>query len=167
MFDFTTIEVTDKEQLYDQINVYLKGLVSEESDWLAGISNSCALLYQMIPNLNWAGFYLWKENQLVLGPFQGKPACFRINFGKGVCGTAAKERKVQVVEDVEMFPGHIACDSESRSEIVVPIIKDDRLIGVLDIDSPNKANFDEVDAKGLIAFVDALIKYLEWPDYFV
>ena len=113
------------------------------------------------------GFYLWKGDELVLGPFQGKPACVRIGLGKGVCGTAAKKREIQLVEDVEQFPGHIACDSASKSEVVVPIIKNERLIGVLDIDSPVKARFDDMDAKGLSDFVNILNRYLDWTDNFV
>jgi len=123
------------------------------------------LLFQLLPEINWAGFYLYKNNELVLGPFQGKPACVRIQMGKGVCGTAAKQRKVQVVKDVNEFPGHIACDIASQSEIVIPIIHEGKLIGVLDIDSPKKNRFDNVDAEGLIEFVDILNKYLIWPDF--
>jgi len=155
----------DKKELYKIINTYLKGIISEDSDWLAGISNASALLFQLLPEINWAGFYLYKNNELVLGPFQGKPACVRIQMGKGVCGTAAKQRKVQVVKDVNEFPGHIACDIASQSEIVIPIIHEGKLIGVLDIDSPKKNRFDNVDAEGLIEFVDILNKYLIWPDF--
>lgn len=167
MFEIKEVKETDKSKFYSQVNFYLEGLISDESDWLAGISNACALLNQVLSNINWVGFYLWKENELVLGPFQGKPACVRIKLGKGVCGTAAEKREVQVVEDVELFPGHIACDSASKSEIVIPIIKNERLIGVLDIDSPVKARFDEQDAQGLSEFVNILIRYLNWPDTFV
>ena len=155
----------DKKELYKIINTYLKGIISEDSDWLAGISNASALLFQLLPEINWAGFYLYKNNELVLGPFQGKPACVRIQMGKGVCGTAAKQRKVQVVKDVNEFPGHIACDAASQSEIVVPIIKDERLIGVLDIDSPVKNRFDEMDAEGLSSFVDILNQRICWPQH--
>ena len=155
----------DKKELYKIINTYLKGIISEDSDWLAGISNASALLFQLLPEINWAGFYLYKNNELVLGPFQGKPACVRIQMGKGVCGTAAKQRKVQVVKDVNEFPGHIACDIASQSEIVIPIIHEGKLIGVLDIDSPKKHRFDHVDAEGLIEFVNILNKHLNWPDF--
>ncbi len=167
MFEMKEIKTGNKNELYKQINGYLTALISEEPDWLAGISNACALLNQALPDINWAGFYLYKNNELVLGPFQGKPACVRIPIGKGVCGTAAAKREVQVVEDVELFPGHIACDSASRSEIVVPIIKNERLIGVLDIDSPVKSRFDELDAKGLSDFTGILNRYLDWPEFFV
>lgn len=167
MFEIKEIKATDKSKFYSQVNTYLEGLISDECDWLAGISNACALLNQVLSNINWVGFYLWKGNELVLGPFQGKPACVRIKLGKGVCGTAAEKREVQVVEDVEQFPGHIACDSASKSEIVIPMIKNERLIGVLDIDSPVKARFDDMDAEGLSEFVNILIRYLNWPDTFV
>lgn len=167
MFEVKEIRAKEKNELYSQINTYLTGLISDDSDWLAGISNACALLNLTLSDINWVGFYLWKGNELVLGPFQGKPACIRIAFGKGVCGTAALKREIQIVEDVEKFPGHIACDSASKSEMVVPVIKNDRLIGVLDIDSPVKARFDNLDAEGLSEFVNILNKYLEWPENFV
>ena len=123
-------------------------------------------MYLLIENINWAGFYLYKQGELVLGPFQGKPACTRIPLGKGVCGTAAQTREIQVVKDVDLFPGHIACDAASKSEIVIPIIKGNRLIGVLDIDSPVKARFDDRDARGLSDFVDILNRYIHWPEIF-
>lgn len=167
MFEVKEMNAENKNELYDMINKCLTSLISGDSDWLAGISNACALLNQVLPDINWVGFYLMKEDQLVLGPFQGKPACIRIGIGKGVCGTAAEKREIQVVEDVDLFPGHIACDSASRSEIVVPVIKNGRLIGVLDIDSPKKARFDEQDARGLSEFVDILNRFLDWPDVFV
>jgi len=167
MFEIKEIKTGNKSELYNQINTYLTGLIGDDSDWLAGLSNACALLNQTLSDINWVGFYLWKGNELVLGPFQGKPACIRIGPGKGVCGTAAKTGEVQVVEDVDLFPGHIACDSASKSEIVIPIIKNEKLIGVLDIDSPVKARFDMLDAKGLSEFVNILNRYLEWPDYFI
>ncbi|MDD3612711.1 MAG: GAF domain-containing protein [Clostridiales bacterium] len=143
--------------------LYLEGLLSDEEDWLANLSNAAALLYNMMDRINWAGFYLLKGSDLVLGPFQGKPACTRIPIGKGVCGTAAEKRQVQLVEDVDRFPGHIACDPASRSEIVLPIIVDDRLLGVLDIDSPIKARFDHKDAAGLEDFVSILCGSIKWP----
>lgn len=155
----------DKKELYKQINTYITAMVNGDSDWLAGISNASSLLYLMLPDINWAGFYLNKNAELVLGPFQGKPACVRIPLGKGVCGTAAIERKTQIVKDVNEFPGHISCDSASLSEIVIPIIANDKLIGVLDIDSPTKRRFDNVDAEGLTEFVDILCKYIDWPDF--
>lgn len=166
LFEFGEIKANDKQEFYKQLNTYLIGLVSEERDWLAGVSNASSLLYLLLPDINWAGFYLYKGGELVLGPFQGKPACVRIALGKGVCGTAAETRKIQVVEDVNQFPGHIACDVASQSEIVVPIIKNDRLIGVLDIDSPHKGRFDSQDAEGLSRFVEILKQYLDWPEQF-
>ncbi len=140
----------------------LEGLIKDETDGLANLSNSAALLFNGLEDINWAGFYLFKENQLILGPFQGKPACIRIAPGRGVCGTAAQSRETVVVPDVHEFPGHIACDEASASEIVVPIVKAGRLIGVLDVDSPVKARFDEEDKRGLQSFVGILNTYIDW-----
>ncbi len=166
MFTVDKIEARNPEEFYRQLNTYLIGLIEDEVDWLASLSNAAALLYLLIENINWAGFYLYKQGELVLGPFQGKPACTRIPLGKGVCGTAAQTREIQVVKDVDLFPGHIACDAASKSEIVIPIIKGNRLIGVLDIDSPVKARFDDRDARGLSDFVDILNRYIHWPEIF-
>ena len=166
MFETGKINGQNKQEFYKQLNIYLTGLISEERDWLAGISNASDLIYLLLPDVNWAGLYLYKGGELVLGPFQGKPACVRIALGKGVCGTAAKTRKIQVVEDVNEFPGHIACDAASQSEIVISIIKNDKLIGVLDIDSPVKARFDKQDAEGLSSFVNILNQYIDWPEQF-
>lgn len=163
MFKAEKINTENKQTFYQDLNSYLKGLISEETDWLANLSNASALLYQLMDQINWAGFYLFKENQLVLGPFQGKPACVRIALGKGVCGTAAQQRKIQIIKDVHRFPGHIACDEASQSEIVVPMIKNGNFIGVLDIDSPVKNRFDDRDAEGLNAFVDVLNQHICWP----
>lgn len=124
---------------------------------IANLANAAALLNQFLTDINWVGFYLADGDELVLGPFQGLPACVRIPFGKGVCGTAAAERRTVVVPDVHQFPGHIACDAASQSEIVVPLIKDDRVIGVLDIDSPVKNRFDDVDRRYLEQFASVLI----------
>jgi L-methionine (R)-S-oxide reductase len=162
MNEIKKISTEDKAKFYNYLNTKLTGLLCTEPDWLANLSNSAALLYLLLDNINWAGFYLYKNGELVLGPFQGKPACTHIPLGKGVCGTAAVERKTQVVKDVHQFPGHIACDSASQSEIVVPILQGERLIGVLDIDSPIKNRFDELDAQGLEKFVDILNKYIDW-----
>lgn len=151
-----------RDKLYKIMLVRLEGLLSSESDWLANLSNAAALLYMNLPDINWSGFYIMKNNDLVLGPFQGKTACTRIKPGKGVCGTAAVEMKTQLVPDVHLFPGHIACDCESNSEIVVPIIKDGTLYGVLDIDSQKKNRFDEVDAKYLELFAEKLNIYIDW-----
>jgi GAF domain-containing protein len=122
-----------------------------------------ALVYHAVPDLNWAGFYLAHRDRLVLGPFQGKVACVRISFGRGVCGTCAVTRRVQVVPDVEAFPGHIACDSASRSELVLPVIAADRLLGVFDLDSPSLARFDADDAEGLASMVGVLATGSDWP----
>jgi L-methionine (R)-S-oxide reductase len=124
-------------------------LLSGEQDFIANAANTSALLFDALPDINWAGFYLLREGELVVGPFQGKPACVRIALGKGVCGTAAATRKTIVVRDVHEFPGHIACDAASQSEIVVPLLRDDVLLGVLDIDSPSIARFDDVDRRGI------------------
>jgi GAF domain-containing protein len=146
-----------KSVLYRQLVEELRGLIAGEPDWIANLANSAALIYHSLPELNWAGFYLLKDGELVVGPFQGKPACVRIAIGKGVCGTAAAQRKTQLVRDVHEFPGHIACDAASSSEIVVPMIKNGELLGVLDLDSPKLARFDEDDQKGLEEFVAALL----------
>jgi len=163
VFAIDKIDAGDKGEFYKQLNDYLTGLLDEEGYWLAALSNAAALLYTLLPDINWAGFYLYREGELMLGPFQGKPACTRIALGKGVCGTAAATGQIQLVEDVNLFPGHIVCDPSSRSEIVIPIVKGNRLIGVLDIDSPYKARFDRQDAKGLSEFVEILNRYIDWP----
>ena len=137
----------------------LEVLIAAEPDWLANLANTAALLYHELRQVNWAGFYLLKGEELVLGPFQGKPACVRIPLGKGVCGTAAQKRQTIVVADVHQFPGHIACDEASRSEIVVPWIADERLIGVLDIDSPILERFTSQDAIGLEHILRILTRY--------
>ncbi|OHX67038.1 GAF domain-containing protein [Flammeovirga pacifica] len=139
---------TSKEELYKSLIPQIKGLTSIESDVIANLSNTCAVLTTAF-NYLWTGFYLIKEDELVLGPFQGPIACTRIKKGKGVCGSAWEEQKTFVVEDVEAFPGHIACSSSSKSEIVVPLIKDNQVIGVLDIDSDQLSTFDSTDKKYL------------------
>ncbi|KQL53286.1 histidine kinase [Heyndrickxia shackletonii] len=149
-----------KEEKYQLVIKQLEALIEDEPNRIANLSNASALLNQFLETINWVGFYLVENDQLVLGPFQGLPACVRIPFGKGVCGTAIAERKTIRVEDVNQFPGHIACDSASQSEIVVPIIKNEELIGVLDIDSPITNRFDEVDEIQLGRFVEVLVKYL-------
>jgi len=162
MKDNSRIISKDRDKFYKIMITRLEGLLSSESDWLANLSNAAALLYTNLEDINWAGFYLMKKEELVLGPFQGKTACTRIKQGKGVCGTAAAEMRTQLVPDVHLFPGHIACDSASNSEIVVPLIKDGTVFGVLDIDSPIKNRFDELDAKYLQLFADKLNKYIDW-----
>ncbi|HEX3604200.1 MAG TPA: GAF domain-containing protein [Steroidobacteraceae bacterium] len=147
-----------KADTYGEIRVQLTGLFSGERNGLANAANLCALLYQMLPDVNWVGFYFLQDGELVLGPFQGKVACVRIPLGRGVCGTAAARKEILVVPDVNEFPGHIACDAASRSEIVVPLIKDGRLLGVLDVDSPHLARFDHDDRSGLAAAADVLLQ---------
>lgn len=156
------IEFDSKDKLYKYMNIKLTGLIGDESDWLANLSNSAALLWMMLDEINWAGFYLNKGGKLVLGPFQGKPACVNIEIGKGVCGTAAQTKEIQLVKNVHDFPGHIACDCASNSEIVLPIIVDDEVVAVLDIDSPILERFDEEDSKGLERIVNSLVKYVDW-----
>ncbi len=153
----------DPKKFYGYVNHKLQGLIAEEKDWLANLSNASGLLYLLMDNINWAGFYLYKEEELILGPFQGKPACTRIEIGSGVCGTAANTFETQVVEDVNLFPGHIACDPDSQSEIVVPMIRNGKLLGVLDIDSPVKNRFNEVDRKFLEQFVEILLEHTAIP----
>lgn len=139
----------DKHAGYAQLTGDLEALLTGESDPIANTANTSALLFGALPEINWVGFYLLRGTELVLGPFQGKPACVRIPVGRGVCGTAAEQRTTLVVPDVHAFPGHIACDADSRSELVVPLIADGRLLGVLDIDSPQPGRFDEQDARGV------------------
>lgn len=146
-----------KPELYRELVKELSALIAGEPDFIANLANAAALLYHSLPDLNWAGFYLLKQGELVVGPFQGKPACVRIAIGKGVCGTAAERRETVIVRDVHEFPGHIACDSASNSEIVVPMVKNGELIGVLDLDSPKLARFDEQDREGLEKFVATLL----------
>ncbi|WP_031394493.1 GAF domain-containing protein [Sphingomonas sp. STIS6.2] len=145
-----------KADLYRDLLAALDALTVDERDPIANMANAAALVWEFLPDLNWAGFYRAVEGELVLGPFQGKVACIRIAMGKGVCGTAAAERTTQLVEDVHAFPGHIACDAASRSELVVPVVSDGRLIGVLDLDSPEPARFDAEDAAGCEALVALL-----------
>lgn len=148
----------DKQAAYGELKAQLTGLYLGERDGLANAANLCALLYHSLPNLNWAGFYLLRAGELVLGPFQGKVACVRIPLGQGVCGTAAQRRETIVVPDVHAFPGHIACDAASRSEIVLPLLQNARLWGVLDLDSPIPERFDQDDASGLKALVDVFLQ---------
>jgi len=155
MYDFH-IEAESKPALYRELLGALDALTAGERDGIANMANAAALIALYLPDLNWSGFYRLIEGELVLGPFQGKAACIRIPLGKGVCGTAAAERRTQLVEDVHAFPGHIACDAASRSELVVPIVRDGALLGVLDLDSPSPARFDEDDARGCEALMELL-----------
>ena len=146
-----------KAHLYGELATALHALIDGETDWIANLANASALLYSSLPELNWAGFYLLKQDELVVGPFQGKPACVRIAIGRGVCGTSAARRETVIVPDVHAFPGHIACDSASNSEIVVPMVSKGKLLGVLDLDSPTFGRFDAEDRDGLERFVAILL----------
>lgn len=142
-------DFADKRAGYEQLATQLHGLLHGELDAIANAANTAALIFDALPEVSWAGFYFLRGDELIVGPFQGKPACVRIALGRGVCGTAAARRETLIVPDVNAFPGHIACDSASQSEVVVPLIAADRVVGVLDLDSPRLARFDEVDARGL------------------
>lgn len=157
MYDFK-IEAADTAVMYRDLASALQGLVAGEPDGIANMANAAALIWETLPDLNWVGFYRNIAGELVLGPFQGRPACIRIAFGSGVCGVAAETRQVQRVEDVHVFPGHIACDSASNSEIVVPIVRDGELIGVLDLDSPKKARFTPEDEAGCVRLAEILAR---------
>jgi GAF domain-containing protein len=149
MHTLTAAKGQTKGETYAELAAQLRALVEGEEDFIANAANFSSLLFHTRPDLNWAGFYLLKGGGLVLGPFQGRPACVRIALGSGVCGTAAAARKTVVVENVHEFPGHIACDSASNSEVVVPLLKGGELLGVLDLDSPSVGRFDAEDARGL------------------
>ena len=153
----TAIQASSKAEFYAALNRQLEAVLHGERDWVCNLAQTSALLMQAMPDLNWAGFYLLKDGELVLGPFQGKVACVRIKLGKGVCGTAAARRETVVVTNVHEFPGHIACDSASNSEIVVPLLRRGALLGVLDLDSPKHARFDAEDAAGLQRSVEILL----------
>ena len=159
MYDFK-IEAADKPTLYRDLALALEALIGVETDPVANMANAAGLIWESLPDLNWAGFYRNVGGELVLGPFQGRPACIRIPFGTGVCGVAAETRQVQRVADVNAFPGHIACDSASRSEIVLPLVRDGELLGVLDIDSPEPGRFDEEDEAGLRPIAEFLSRVL-------
>lgn len=149
MFAAAPIRSTSKAELYEELAGQASGLLADERDRIANAANFAALIWHALPAINWCGFYFFDGHELVVGPFQGRPACVRIALGKGVCGTAAAERKTQVVRDVNAFAGHIACDAASRSEIVVPLLDGERLIGVWDVDSPEIARFDDEDRAGM------------------
>jgi GAF domain-containing protein len=155
MYDFK-IEAADKATLYKDLAAALEALIGDERDAVANMANAAALIWESVPDINWVGFYRNVGGELVLGPFQGRPACIRIPFGTGVCGAAAETREVQLVEDVHAFPGHIACDSASNSEIVVPILRDGELVAVLDIDSPSHARFDAMDQAGCVSLAEIM-----------
>lgn len=148
----------DKARTFAELRQQLAGVLEGERDGLANCANAAALIYRAIPELNWAGFYFARREELVLGPFQGQVACVRIPLGRGVCGTAAARRETLIVPDVHAFPGHIACDAASRSEIVVPLIRSGSLLGVLDLDSPRLERFDQEDARGLEALAAQVVE---------
>lgn len=171
MFQAQTATATDKPTFYRDLNTQLSGLLADERDWIANAANFSSLLYLMLPDLNWAGFYFLRAKgggtELILGPFQGKPACVLIPVSpmpRGVCGAAASQRVTQLVKNVHEFPGHIACDSASNSEIVVPLVKDGRLLGVLDLDSPKLARFDAEDQAGIEKLVATFLDLTDTPD---
>jgi L-methionine (R)-S-oxide reductase len=159
MYDFK-IAAADTATMYRDLASALEALVAGEADAVANMANAAALIWETLPDLNWAGFYRNVGGELVVGPFQGRPACIRIKFGDGVCGVAAETRQVQRVADVNVFPGHIACDSASSSELVVPIVRDGNLIAVLDLDSPNKGRFTAEDEAGCVRLAEILAKTL-------
>jgi L-methionine (R)-S-oxide reductase len=156
MFTFAPTEGQSKAELYTDLLEAARALTQDEPDAVANMANLAALLWQFLPDLNWAGFYRMIDGELVLGPFIGKPACIRIPLGRGVCGTAASTGATQLVPDVHAFPGHIACDAASRSELVVPVIRDGAVIAVIDLDSPSPARFDAEDARGIDALAAAI-----------
>jgi GAF domain-containing protein len=157
MYDFR-IDAADTAEMYRDLALALKGLLDGETDGIANMANAAALIWETLPDLNWAGFYRNVGGELVLGPFQGRPACIRIPFGTGVCGAAAASRQVQRIDDVHAFPGHIACDAASASELVVPLVRDGELLGVLDLDSPTPARFTADDEAGCVALGEILAK---------
>ena len=164
MFQVAAVDASNKTIFYADLNQQLDGLLTGERDFIANAANFSALLFLMLPDVNWAGFYLLRKNELILGPFQGKPACVRIAVlpqPRGVCGAAAFERRTQLVANVHDFPGHIACDSASNSELVVPLIVDDKVIGVLDIDSPMLNRFDIDDQQGIEQMVRTFIAHTD------
>src|SRR5881227_1841541 len=159
-FQLTKLRAGSKSELYDQLASQLSSLLAGERDLIANAANFSSLIFHSLPDLNWAGFYLEKDGELVLGPFQGQPACVRIKIGQGVCGAGAAKCETVIVPNVHEFPGHIACDSASNSEIVIPLMKGYKLIGVLDLDSPLPARFDREDAEGLEKLVRILLSSL-------
>lgn len=152
----------NKVEMYELLQQQLKAILDGESDVIANLSNVSAILNGALKEINWVGFYLMKNESLILGPFQGKLACVHIEIGRGVCGTAVKEERTQLVDDVHVFPGHIACDSASNSEIVVPLKKDGKILGVLDIDSPKLARFDKEDQIHLEKIAEILVQACDW-----
>ncbi|MEK1890432.1 MAG: GAF domain-containing protein [Phyllobacterium sp.] len=165
MFEEKSIAGAGKQEFYRELGSQLYALLSGESDPIANAANTSALIFQMLPDLNWAGFYfLHKDDELLLGPFQGKPACVRIAVGRGVCGTAVEKAQSIVVEDIHAFDGHIACDPASRSELVVPLFRDGKVFGVIDLDSPSPGRFDAADQEGVEAIAATYVAASSWED---
>jgi GAF domain-containing protein len=163
MFDFSARPAASKPETYHDLREAALALVAGEPDSVANMANIAALIWQFLPDLNWAGFYRVLGDELVLGPFIGKPACIRIPFARGVCGAAAASGETQLVPDVHAFPGHIACDGASASELVVPVVVDGRVVAVIDLDSPLKARFDSTDAEGIALLAEAIGKAISNP----
>ncbi len=162
MFDLKPLKNKSKEERYKYMLFLLKGQLRGERDPLANVSNATAIIMACVEDLNWAGFYFLRDKELVLGPFQGLPACNRIEVGKGVCGSALASREIQLVPDVNLFPGHIACDAASQSELVLPIIKDNKIYGVLDLDSPLKERFTSLEKEYFIKLMELLNQHIDW-----
>ena len=164
MFDLSVFDNLTQKQKYESLLSMMDSLLKDETDVITNLSNASALIKALVSNLNWAGFYIIKNNELVLGPFQGLPACNRIQIGKGVCGTAALKGETMLVKDVHSFPGHIACDSQSNSEIVIPLKQNNKVYGVLDLDSPIAGRFDEEDKIYLEKIVGIINKYVNFEE---
>ncbi|EJO5348901.1 GAF domain-containing protein [Clostridium botulinum] len=162
MFILEDFKALTKEQKYENMLLFLKGQLNDEEDLITNLSNASAIIMALVDNLNWAGFYLLKNGELVLGPFQGLPACNRIKIGKGVCGTAVSSRQAKRVDDVHKFEGHIACDSLTNSELVIPMMKEDKVLGVLDLDSIEFGRFTEIEEKYFKKFVQILVDNMDW-----
>lgn len=164
MFDISVFDGLSEKEKYENMIIMLEGLISDEKDIITNLSNASAIINALVYKINWVGFYIMKNGELVLGPFQGLPACNRIKLGNGVCGTAVKDRKVMRVEDVHNFEGHISCDAASNSELVIPIIKNNKVYGVLDLDSPYVGRFSQIEEDYLVKSVEILNKYIDWED---
>lgn len=162
MFQIEHLHTLDKEEFYQGLYEFVLGLTHDERNLIANLANVASLLFNTMKEVNWAGFYLMKNGELVLGPFNGKPACIRIAVGKGVCGTAVLSKETQLVKDVHAFPGHIACDGDTNSELVIPIIVNKKVVGVLDLDSPVLERFNETDQKELEKMVEHLVQCCDW-----
>jgi len=162
MFHIDELQNLATDELYEALYEFAQGLMSGERNRIANLANISSLLFHTLTHVNWVGFYLLHHDELILGPFQGKPACIRIPIGKGVCGTAVAQRATQLVKNVHSFPGHIACDGDTNSELVIPLIHDGKVYGVLDLDSPVLERFDEDDQQGLEKIVELLIQHCDW-----